>query len=165
MPLAQLALILPLVSMACGALKADEIPSSEESLQPNVLPIVLDTTRKVDFRILLNEGVIPFLAQLDRGGVSYPNTHAHSSWTEPNYTALFTSLYSAHRQPPHEHPRLLEADPKETQNQAFAFPQEVSRLQAIADTCPLHETKAAHQEISPIDDEAKAALRALGYGG
>jgi arylsulfatase A-like enzyme len=69
-------------------------PSSADVAPPNVLFVVLDTTRADHFlSAVWNDGRTPGLAAFARDAVHYSQARSASPWTLPSHMSLFTGLH------------------------------------------------------------------------
>lgn len=73
--------------------------------RPNVLLVVLDTTRALDVAPVA-PSVTPVLAELGEQGTTYTNAFTSAPWTLPSHASLFTGTYTSRHGAHGDHPEL-----------------------------------------------------------
>ncbi|WP_435365823.1 sulfatase [Haloarchaeobius sp. DYHT-AS-18] len=61
--------------------------------KPNLIFIILDTTRAKTFNKGINEGWLPGFAKILEEGVYFDQTYANAPWTLPSHASIFTGKY------------------------------------------------------------------------
>jgi arylsulfatase A-like enzyme len=86
------------IGLSAGAAVAPWIARAEQaaSSQPNIMLIVMDTTRADRCSVLgYQRETTPFLRALANEARLYPRCYSTSAWTVPSHASMFTGLYQA----------------------------------------------------------------------